>query len=130
MGLGIGYGRNDVDTLADAWRRKNEKTRPAGPPARDPVEEQRWASGIIEVITSAVRAAVPGQKQVEVGEFRSADLPPQMGEFYPTREQLKGGAQIIYDFCRQEGLYLFVGGDFKMSGRWDPPYEIIVRLEK
>jgi len=129
MGTGMGYGRNDNDTLADAWRRRVAgKKKAASEPKDDPVQNAAWAREIIEKIRVAVANAV--ESQVVVGEFRGGEIPPKLGEFYPTRGQLKGGALLVFDFCEQEGLHLFVGGDFKMSGYWNPPYEIIVRLER
>lgn len=120
---------NEQGTLADAWRQKNAAVRLKSVP--DPEEERRWADGVIAHIRTAVQGVKPGTKQVEAGEFRGHELPHRMGEFYPSRAHLKGGALLVYEFCVKEGLHLFVGGDFKMSGgSWNAPYEIIVRLER
>ena len=120
---------NEQSRLADVWRQRCPPAKAKDAP--DPEEERRWADGVIARITAAIQVVKPGQNQIEVGEFRSRELPHCMGEFYPTRPHLKGGALIVYDFCVKEGLHLFVGGDFKpSSGAWNAPYEIIVRLER
>ena len=126
MGLGIGHGLNDPD----AWRRKLAEKKAASEP--DPNQEKAWEEAWAEAVIDRIRKEIPtaGSNQVEVGEFRGNHLIGDQGEFYPTREQLRGGAALVWDFCQREGLRLFVGGDFKMSGRWNPPFEIIVRLEK
>lgn len=128
MGLGIGHGLNDPATLADAWRRRLVEEDAASKPQSDPREERAWADEVADRIRKAVMTA--HGEQVEVGVFKQGEILVDRGEFYPTRDQLRGGAALLLDYCQQEGLRLFVGGDFKMSGRWNPPFEIIVRLSK
>lgn len=128
MGTGIGYGRNDPETLADTWRRRlaEQKAATSGP---DPaLLEKAWADEINERIRKAIETT--NKNQVEVGEFLGRHLAVSGGEFYPTRDQLRGGAVQVWDFCQQQGVHLFVGGDFKMSGTWRAPFEIIIRLER
>lgn len=123
-------------SLADKWNKKlsrKDAAKQAESAKQFEAEGQAWAARIIAQIPDAIeKAAADGGTQVEVGHFRDDDVPSagKKGEFYPRRNELRGGALILYDYCQGEGLHLFVGGDFKMSGSWRSPFEVIIRLKR
>jgi len=151
MGLGIGYGLNDEpgerkedreeddggigfvrsDPLGLLWKRGLDAAA-----SREQNKEQalceEWAKEVMRRLPDAVRKAIArGERRVTLGNFRSNEIIPQgRGEFYPERTDLTGGALALYDLCAKEGLHLFIGGDFKMSGSYRAPFEIIVCLER
>jgi len=91
-----------------------------------------WANAIIAKIPAAIEVASSrGEVRIELGEFRLDELGrDHHGEYFPNADDLTGGARILYDYCVREGLHLFIGGDFKMSGRWNPPFEIFIHLRR
>ncbi len=125
-------------SLADKWNKKlvqKDAAKQAKTAVQFEAEGQVWASQVIAQIPAAIEeAAASGKTQIEIGEFRVEDLPlakDSKGEYYPTRDQLLGGARILFDYCEREGLLLFVGGDFGMGrGGWTTPFEVIIRLKR
>ncbi|MBI5654921.1 hypothetical protein HZC53_04700 [Candidatus Uhrbacteria bacterium] len=121
-------------SLADEWNRRLGRhitaTR-AKTAKRLETEGRAWAEEIIAKVPAAMEtAASQGKMQIEVGEFRGDDIPPHKGEYFPERDELQHGALFLFDYCQREGLRLFVGGDFKMSGSYRPPFEVIIRLKR
>lgn len=95
-------------------------------------EGRVWFAEMVAKIPAAIdTAAAEGKTQIEVGEFRVNDLLlAEKGEYYPTRDEIGGGARLLFDYCQREGLHLFVGGDFRMSGSWRSPFEVIIRPKR
>lgn len=126
-------------TLRDEWKQKlqdRQNTDSAALTAQQEERGRRWAADIIARIPAAMReAADAGKSEFEVGAFLLEELPTTgdktLGEYYPTREQLKGGARLVYDYVIKEGLALYVGGEFKVMhlGHF-PPFEVIVKFQQ
>jgi len=132
MGLGIGYGLNDEpDTLAWRWKKGLE-----APVAQQKVAEAKASAAWVEQAIGSIpalmeKAIARGERHIEVGIFRAGEIPAQRGEFYPERTDLSGGALALYDYCKQQDLHLFVGGDFHVGGGYHKaPFEAIVRLDR
>lgn len=96
--------------------------------------EAAAAQEVIDGIPAVIDFAIAkGVSEIEVGIFNpvelltySADGEYKRGEYFPTRNELTGAAGIIHDYCTEQGLRLYVGGDYKLRGFWLPPFEIII----
>lgn len=125
MGLGIGHGMNDEpaphERLADKWPRERladkwlrelalREKRTAADLAREIAAAEAWADATMErVRADAVRVMQLGLDEVPCGAFCVTDLvDPHRENYFPTRDQLRGGAQILYDALAEEGLRLYV----------------------
>lgn len=93
---------------------------------------EKRATELISRIPGLISQAIlKDEISIELGVFIGNEVPSGKGDYYPEREELKGAAVNLFDFCAKEGLHLRVGGEFKMSSQvWCAPYEIYICLKR
>ncbi|MFA4954290.1 MAG: hypothetical protein WC641_03195 [Patescibacteria group bacterium] len=121
-------------SLASEWRKRLGERHPEKRVDRTEgldAERRAWAEEIIAKIPAYIENTVDrGGLVIDVGDFRYMEWPAGKGNFFPTRDELKGAALMLFDFCQDEGLHLFISGTREHGYRWIPPFGIFIRLER
>ncbi len=121
-------------SLASEWRKKLGERHPEKLVDRTEgldAERRAWAEEMIAKIPAYIEnAADRGWSVIELGDFRCVEWPAGKGNFFPKRDELKGAALALFDFCQDEGLHLFISGTLQHGCRWVSPFTAFIRLER
>ncbi len=121
-------------SLANEWRKILGETYPAKNPYHvDSADAERlaWADEMIAKLPAHLQdAAKKGGTGFYLGDFRFHEWTPGKCDFYPTRDELKGGALKLFDFCLDEGLHLYISAENEHGLRWVPPFSAFIHLKR